>query len=60
MLQWLTLPQPAQARSGAACASAIQQAWIMSCAGSTVHMVTGAGDLGLTMEPSGALMVTQR
>ena len=60
MLQWLILPQPAQARSGAAFASAIQQAWMISCAGRTVHIVTGAGGRGLTTLPSGALTVTQR
>src|SRR5258708_34878811 len=51
-------PQPAQARSGSAFPSASQHASMISHAGKTVHMVSGAGGSAFTSDPSGAMIRT--
>ena len=52
--------QPAQARSGDAAPSAFQQAWMISWATNTVHMVVAAPSVAFTMLPSGATISKAR
>ena len=54
------LAQPAQARSGDATPSAFQQAWMISWAMNTVHMVVAAPSVAFTMLPSGATISIAR
>ena len=53
-------PHPATACNGAAWPRAFHTMCMISCAGNTVHIVSGAGARALTTVPSGAITRTER